>query len=150
MKAKLIAFKKVLNDIELFVSTNSIADFELKISKDKWSKKEIMGHLIDSALNNIQRLAEIQFTEKPYKIKAYNQNELVLANHFQNKDTQELVNLWLNLNNHILFLMKNQTSKTLEFEVILPNGEKKNLAFLMEDYLDHFYHHLKQIDSKWI
>lgn len=150
MKAKLIAFKKVLNDIEFFVSTNSITDFELKISKDKWSKKEIMGHLIDSALNNIQRLTEIQFTEKPYKIKAYNQNELVLANHFQNKDTQELVNLWLNLNNHMLYLMKNQTSKTLEFEVILPNGEKKNLAFLMQDYLDHFYHHLKQIDSKWI
>ena len=150
MKAKLIAFKKVLNDIEFFVSTNSITDFELKISKDKWSKKEIMGHLIDSALNNIQRLTEIQFTEKPYKIKAYNQNELVLANHFQNKDSQELVNLWLNLNNHMLHLMKNQTSKTLKFEVILPDGEKKNLTFLMEDYLDHFYHHLKQIDSKWI
>lgn len=150
MKAKLIAFENVLNNIELFVSTNSIADFELKISKDKWSKKEIMGHLIDSALNNVQRLTEIQFTKKPYKIKAYNQNELVLANHFQNKDTQELVNLWLKLNNHMLYLMKNQTSKTLEFELILPNGEKKNLAFLIEDYLDHFYHHLKQIDSKWI
>ncbi|MFC4740060.1 DinB family protein [Flavobacterium ponti] len=150
MKAKLIAFENVLNNIDLFVSTNSIADFELKISKDKWSKKEIIGHLIDSALNNLQRLTEIQFIEKPYQIRAYNQNELVLANHYQNKDNQELVNLWLKLNNHMLYLMKNQTSKTLEFELILPNGEKKNLAFLIEDYLDHFYHHLKQIDSKWI
>ncbi|WP_339837403.1 DinB family protein [uncultured Flavobacterium sp.] len=150
MKDKIKAFKLLLNEINVLGSTNSIADFELKMSNDKWSKKEILGHLIDSALNNIQRFTEIQFTAKPYKVRSYNQNELVLANAYQNKDNQELLNLWLQVNNHILCLINNQTPETLAFELILPNGEKKNLAFLIEDYLDHFYHHIKQINTKWI
>ncbi len=150
MKDKIKAFELLLNEIEVFSSVNSIADFNLKISNDKWSKKEIMGHLIDSALNNIQRFTEIQFAEKPYIIRTYNQNELVLINKYQSKDNQELLNLWISLNNHILCLIKSQTPETLEYELILPNGEKKNLAFLMEDYLDHFYHHINQINSKWI
>jgi hypothetical protein len=150
MKDKINNFELLLNKIEVFSSVNSIVDFELKTSKDKWSKKEIMGHLIDSAINNIQRFTEIQYVEKPYKIRTYNQNELVLTNKYQNKDNQELLNLFISLNNHILHLIKSQITETLKYELILPNGEKKNLAFLMEDYLDHFYHHINQINSKWI
>lgn len=150
MKDKINAFELLLNEIEVFSSTNSIDAFEVKITQDKWSKKEILGHLIDSALNNIQRFTEIQFAEKPYQIRSYNQNALVIANKYQNKDNQELFNLWLQVNNHILYLLKNQTQETLALELILTNGEKRNLAFLMEDYLDHFYHHIKQINIKWI
>lgn len=150
MKSKLKIVESLLNEIKVFDSINSIADFELKISNDKWSKKEILGHLIDSALCNIQRFTEIQFVEKPYYIKSYNQNELVLANNYQNKDNQELLNLWLQLNNHMLFIIKNQIEETLKYELILPNGEMRNLSFLIEDYLEHLCHHLHQINSKWI
>lgn len=37
----------------------------LKPSIDKWSKKEILGHLIDSATNNHQRFVRAQFEMNP-------------------------------------------------------------------------------------
>lgn len=45
-----------------------------KISPEKWSKKEILGHLIDSGINNLQRFTEIQYESKPYKIRKYKQD----------------------------------------------------------------------------
>lgn len=37
----------------------------------KWSQKEILGHLIDSGINNLQRFTEIQFSPQPYPIQKY-------------------------------------------------------------------------------
>ena len=150
MKEKLEAFDLLLNKLSIVCFTNLIKDFEHKSSEDKWSKKEILGHLIDSAINNIQRFTEIQYSEKPYKIRTYNQNELVKWNDYQNKNNQDLYNLWLQLNIHILHLVRNQTTETLQYQLVLLNGEISNLQFLIQDYFDHFYHHLNQINAKWI
>ena len=62
-----------------------------KSSVKKWSKKEILGHLIDSAVNNWQRFVEMQFKPQPYQIQAYDQNALVVANNYQYADTEELL-----------------------------------------------------------
>lgn len=149
MKEKFETFDLLLNKLTVICSPNSIKDFEQKLSENKWSKKEILGHLIDSAINNIQRFTEIQYTEKPYKIRPYNQNELVKWNDYQNKNNQDLYDLWLQLNNHILHIIRNQTTETLQYQVILTTGEVATLEFLIQDYLDHFYHHLQQISSQW-
>mgnify|MGYP002396050287 CR=1 FL=1 len=122
-------------------------EMEKKPDRDKWSKKEIIGHLIDSAINNLQRFTEIQFKEKPYKIKAYDQDQLVKANHYQNADIKELSELWLVLNKQIIFLMKNQSEETLNFTIENSNGTTADLRFLMNDYVDHLEHHLNQITN---
>ena len=54
----------------------------------KWSKQEILGHLIDSAINNLKRFTEIQFLPQPYTVISYKQNELVIANDYQNLPLQ--------------------------------------------------------------
>ncbi len=149
MKENFETFDLLLNKLTVICSPNSIKDFEQKLSENKWSKKEILGHLIDSAINNIQRFTEIQYVEKPYKIKPYNQNELVKWNDYQNENNQDLYDLWLQLNNHILHIIRNQTTETLQYQVILTTGEVATLEFLIQDYLDHFYHHLQQINSEW-
>lgn len=150
MKNKIEVFELLLNKFEAINLTSSLNDFEIKISESKWSKKEILGHLIDSALNNIQRFTEIQYSKKPYIIKSYEQNELVKYNDYQTKNNQDLYNLWLQLNKHILHLVKKQTSETLDYKIVLSNGVSTNLQFLIEDYFEHFYHHLQQINSEWI
>lgn len=149
MKLKIAKFEFVLNQLaasNIFLNT---PDFELKLSENKWSKKEILGHLIDSAINNIQRFTEIQTFEKPYKIRSYNPDDLVKSNDYQNKNNQELLDLWINLNLHILHIAKNQTNETLKYQLVLPNGKLSDLQFLIEDYFDHLYHHLNQINPKW-
>jgi len=149
MNEKIEEFDLLLNRLAVLYSTNSIKDFEVKPAENKWSKKEILGHLIDSAINNIQRFTEIQYFEKPYQIRQYNPDELVKANDYQNKNNQELYDLWINLNKHISHIAKNQTPETLQYQLILPNGELSDLNFLINDYFDHFYYHVNQINSEW-
>ena len=143
MKDKILKFEFLLDNLTL----QSITDFEVKIDVNKWSKKEILGHLIDSAINNLQRFTEIQYAEKPYKTRPYNQDALVKYNDYQNKNNQNLFDLWLHLSRHILEIIKNQTDKTLAYQLILPNGTLTNLQFLIEDYIEHLFYHVSQINK---
>jgi len=146
MKEKINAFEIVLAGLEN--SLLAITDFETKPSETSWSKKEILGHLIDSAVNNLQRFTEIQYVEKPYIIRPYDQNKLVKANNYQDKEVSDLLNLLTALNKHILYVVSNQTEGILHYQIVLPNKTVTDLKFVIEDYFEHFYHHLNQITNK--
>lgn len=114
-------------------------DLNYKPSPAKWSKKEIVGHLIDSAFVNYQRFIRAQFEENPQIF--YAQNEYCACADYQNSETPQLINLWSSLNKQLLFLMKSVTKKNLS------NKKCNNvtLEFLIEDYISHFNHHKNQI-----
>lgn len=145
MKSEL---EKLLIKGERLIAEYSEKDFSCKISSDKWSKKEILGHLIDSGIYNLQRFTEIQFQDKPYVIRSYNQDKLVKVNDYQNSDSRYLLNFWLAINYRILNMIGRQTDKTLAYEIKFENGDSSNLEFLIEDYIKHFEHHLNQIMDK--
>ncbi|TDQ25661.1 DinB family protein [Tenacibaculum caenipelagi] len=130
-----------------YISTFSEAELTHKSNPKKWSKKEILGHLIDSGINNLQRFTEIQFQNKPYRIRKYNQDELVKANDYQNSETKEILEFWKSINNRILYVIKQQTEETLAFKIKLEKENFSDLRFLMNDYVDHMEHHLNQIKS---
>ncbi|WP_445454681.1 DinB family protein [Flavobacterium sp. 25HG05S-40] len=146
MKQKINAFEIVLAGLEN--SLLAITDLETKPSETSWSKKEILGHLIDSAVNNLQRFTEIQYVEKPYIIRPYDQNKLVKANNYQDKEVSDLLNLLTALNKHILYVVSNQTEGILHYQIVLPNKTVTDLKFVIEDYFEHFYHHLNKITEK--
>jgi len=120
-------------------------ELEMKQHSEKWSKKEILGHLIDSAINNIKRFTEVQFEPKPFRIHRYNQNELVKANNYQGADKNHLIEMWHSLNRHIFYLIQLQTPETLDYEIILEDGRVYDLNYLIDDYISHLEHHLNQI-----
>ena len=128
-----------------YLSQSSESEMSQKVSAEKWSKKEISGHLIDSGINNLQRFTEIQFEDKPYIIRKYKQNELVKVNDYQNTKTNEIVEFWLSINNRIKNLIELQTEKTLNYKIELEKENITDLRFLMKDYVDHLEHHLNQI-----
>jgi hypothetical protein len=126
---------------------SNVPDLELsqKTSPEKWSKKEILGHLIDSGINNLQRFTEIQFEDKPYRLKKYNQDELVKVNNYQAAVIKDLLNLWTSINKRIIDVMSEQSQESLNYKVELDNGKIEDLKFLMIDYVVHLEYHLKQI-----
>ena len=132
--------------IEQF-KTIPVDQWELKPAPGKWSKKEILGHLVDSARNNLQRFTEIFHAELPYQVEPYNQDQLVLANHYQEEPIELIEHLWISLNQHIGHIMDQQNQKDLIKPLILPDGTKSDLQWLMQDYIDHLEHHLGQIVS---
>jgi len=118
-----------------------------KPSPNKWSKKELLGHLVDSAANNHHRFIKIQFMPSPFFVEGYAQNDWVRIQNYNEKDTEQLVNLWKVYNEHILFIMQNTPDKNLEIKLNAeqPFENADTLFFLMKDYVDHIDHHLKQI-----
>lgn len=145
MKKSVEKLGNLLQQTAQFLQALPATELTTKPAPGKWSKKEILGHLIDSALNNLRRFTEIQFSPKPYPIQTYNQDELVKANDYQNADLQELIILWLSLNRRIQQVMLLQNEQTLSYPIILPDGANTDLRFLMMDYVDHLEHHVKQI-----
>jgi len=145
MKETIERFEQLLNVGLDFMTQASESELTAKASPEKWSKKEILGHLIDSSINNLQRFTEIQFADKPYKIKKYNQNELVKVNKYQTAETQEITQLWLAMNHRVLALIKDQNENTLNYKIEIAENEFSDLRFLMKDYVDHLEHHLNQI-----
>ena len=137
--------QNVLEKGVAFLQTTDEEILRRKISPEKWSKKEILGHLIDSGINNLQRFTEVQYEAKPYPIRRYSQDELVRANNYQDADTFELIGFWKSVNIRIGKLILLQTDQTLAYPLVLGTGELIDLDFLIRDYVDHLEHHLNQI-----
>ena len=118
-----------------------------KPAPNKWSRLEILGHLIDSAINNLKRFTEIQFQPQPYQVVSYRQNELVAVNNYQNFPVTHLLDLWKTLNQQIIYVVKNIPEEKLNFSVDpqYDNKEMKSLGWIICDYVAHLEHHLKQL-----
>ena len=116
----------------------------------KWSKQEILGHLIDSAINNLKRFTEIQFLPQPYKVISYRQNELVEINHYQDLPLAHLLDLWKVLNQQIIYVVQNIPPEKFDYPVDpqYENGEMRSLGWIICDYVAHLEHHQRQITGK--
>ena len=120
----------------------SFHDFSLKPSTAKWSKKEILGHLIDSATANHHRFVRGQFEETTLY---YDQDLFVSVQNYQAEDLESLILLWEVYNRHLAHVIKNIPESKLENRCVGKDGSKASLAFLIDDYLKHLQHHLAQI-----
>ncbi|KMQ68090.1 hypothetical protein ACM39_09540 [Chryseobacterium sp. FH2] len=116
-----------------------------KISPEKWSKKEILGHLCDSALSNIRRFIITQYKENENIV--YDQNFWVRAQNYQNIPTQDTINLWKFLNFQIVNTVENIPDGALQRTCDMTKNELQifTLEFIINDYIGHLQHHLKAI-----
>ena len=118
-----------------------------KPAPGKWSKQEILGHLIDSAINNLKRFTEIQFLPQPYKVVSYDQVNLVIVSDYQNLPIDHLLGLWQALNRHIVFVVEKIPPEKLKYPVNpqYESREMKTLGWVICDYVAHMEHHFRQI-----
>ncbi|MBS7253898.1 DinB family protein [Flavobacterium branchiicola] len=146
MQNAILKFEKLLNESVLYFPTISTDKLEER-KPGKWSKKEILGHLTDSAIHNLVRFTEINYVEKPYKHRPYSQLDLVNLNQYQIMDIDELTQLWFVLNKQIIRLMKSVDKEALDYKIVLSDASVIDLKFLMTDYVEHLEHHINQIKS---
>jgi len=112
----------------------------------KWVKKEILGHLIDSAANNHQRFVRAQFTD-PFIWPGYDQQAWVPVHRYRERPWAELVDLWVALNRHVAAVIEAVPAQKLQTSCIIGGSEAVSLEWLMRDYLRHLKHHLAQLDA---
>lgn len=111
----------------------------------KWSKKEILGHLVDSAQNNWRRFVEAQYSKDFYQVHGYNQDEYVRINAYQQMPLQEVVQTWITLNQRIVNVWEQIPTEKLATKVINTDGTASTLQWWITDYVQHLEHHLRQI-----
>jgi len=119
------------------------SEFSFKPSTEKWSKKEILGHLIDSATNNHHRFIRIQYEPEP--LISYDQNIWSSLNHHADTDRSQLISFWTLYNKHLVHLLKFIPEENLRLNGSTGNGELIPLHFYITDYIDHLEHHLRQL-----
>jgi hypothetical protein len=120
-------------------------DLTLKSRPDKWSKKEVLGHLCDSALNNLQRFIHVQYEEKPYRVLKYAQNQWVELMHYQNLPVQHILNLWVSLNKQIAEIISIIPEDKLHYLCDIGEEENVTIEWIIQDYVVHMEHHLKAV-----
>jgi hypothetical protein len=121
----------------------------------KWSPREIIGHLVDSASNNHQRFVRAMFQDD-LVFQGYSQDEWVAAQNYQAATWTELVALWASFNRHLAHVMcnvpepvrlKSHDRHNLDRVAFKPvaSGAPVTLDYFMHDYVQHLRHHLAQI-----
>ena len=121
----------------------------------KWSPKQIVGHLIDSAANNHQRFVRAQFTND-LVCPGYDQEAWVSAQKYEQESWPSLVHLWASYNLHLLHVITVMPQDALTRDRIqhnldqiafkpVPTSTSTTLEYFVRDYADHMRHHLRQI-----
>jgi len=139
---------KIAAELEKYIdlhldALNAIPEKELvfKPSPSKWSKKEIIGHMIDSAMNNVRRFIVAQYENEPHVV--YNQDKWVAISNYQNYKTKDLIRLWYLVNQHLCHILKNTSEEMMQRTC--RTEDVHTLQWLAEDYLKHLKHHLHQV-----
>jgi hypothetical protein len=108
-----------------------------------WSAKQVVGHLIDSAGNNIQRTVRLSI-DPELRMPGYKQAEWVAVQGYQDRPWAELLSLWQTLNLH--FAQTIQRVEKAHLSRIWFYGEERvSLGFMLEDYVAHMKHHLERM-----
>jgi hypothetical protein len=122
---------------------------------DRWSPREIIGHLIDSASNNHQRFVRVRDRDD-LVVEGYEQDAWVAAQRYRDAPWSELVLLWMTYNRHLARVMaatpaeardRARHAHNLHLRAYRPVSADRavTLGYFMNDYVDHLEHHLGQV-----
>ena len=114
-----------------------------KPSPETWSKKEILGHLIDSAANNHQRFVRLQLGPE-LNLQGYDQDEWVRIGRYQDASWPDVVALWAAYNRQLARILDTLDPSALGHVWHSASGDV-TLEFIANDYVRHVKHHLGQI-----
>ena len=145
MKTSIDQLQKIISEYSERLSQISEVNFSHKPSPEKWSRKEEIGHLIDSAHTNMRRFMVSQYEENPKIV--YDQNFWVEAGNFRFQSSSNLIVLWQSLNLQISEVLKKMPEPF--YSRNCDTGKEKielhSLEWLAEDYVKHLKHHLHHI-----
>ncbi len=120
------------------------ADASLRPAPGKWSRKEILGHLVDSAANNHQRFVRLQLASR-IDLPGYDGDEWVRVQRYQDRPWSEIINLWQLYNVQLAAVIRHVDPNALRNVWHTPDGQDLDLEFIIRDYVVHMRHHLDQI-----
>ena len=120
------------------------ADTTSRPNENKWAKKEILGHLLDSASNNHQRFVRATL-QGSLTFPGYDQNALVDLQRFADVDWNFLVDFWAAYNRFLAHVINTLPAEAAKVACNIGNNKPATLEWIAADYVAHLKHHLNQI-----
>ena len=111
---------------------------------EKWSKKEIVGHLLDSASNNHQRFVRAAL-QGELTFPGYSQNELVKLQGFHEMKWDSLIEFWVAYNRFLATVLRRLPGEAESVRCVIGNNPPATLGWIAQDYVEHLKRHLNQI-----
>lgn len=112
-----------------------------------WSAKEVLGHLIDSSVNNHARFVRAG-VQDGLDLSGYDQNAWVQVGGWQERPWAEILALWQVYQTHLVHVIARLPGASLAHTLRIGGGELVTLHFVAEDYVAHQLHHLVQIRER--
>ena len=112
----------------------------------KWSPKQVIGHLIDSAANNHQRFVRAQESDS-YTGPGYTQDHWVAVQGYQDSSWGDLIVLWHAYNRHLARVIERIPDAKRGTMCTIGSNAPISLGFVASDYVRHLRHHLAQADA---
>jgi len=137
---------RVVESAEAKLSKISEPESTEPILPGGWSRKQVLGHLIDSASNNHQRFVRAAL-QPSLDFPRYDQDGNIKVQGPQEADWKLLVSLWSAYNRYLAHIIARLPAPKLETICRIGPGEPVTLDFLAHDYLTHLIHHLNQIGA---
>jgi hypothetical protein len=148
-------FKAAIDSAEKALLIYSEEESMEEYAPGKWNKKEVIGHLIDSACNNHIRFVTAQFKDDLI-FPNYDQERWSTVQNANSQSWKFLVSLWKNYNLHIHHIINHIPEDIISRETLEHNfdqicwktvssEEPSTLGYLIEDYYVHLKHHLSKI-----
>jgi hypothetical protein len=131
----------VLRSAMPWLVTISEAEASVPEREGKWNGKQVMGHLIDSAVNNLGRIVRLQI-EPGLSLPGYEQMAWVNLQHYAEREWAQVLALWFALNEQVAWTIAHVERARLANRGVVA-GEPLTLGFLIEDYVAHMEHHLR-------
>ncbi|MGO8986786.1 MAG: DinB family protein [Terriglobales bacterium] len=138
------SFRELLQRVPERLAKLSDEAAQTKPSPSHWSPKQEIGHLLDSAANNHQRIVRAQLEDK-LSLPGYDQNGWVAVHSYQHRDWKELIELWQALNKQLMAAAEAVPVSAWSHTLTIAGSEPLSLQFVFEDYIAHMLHHLQHI-----
>jgi len=109
-----------------------------------WTRKQELGHLIDSATNNRVRFIRGAL-ENGFSGPSYDGDGWVAIGGYNEVTWASLIDLWKALNQALVRVVDNIPPDRLSAQCRVADAPPVTLQFLIEDYVLHMRHHLDHI-----
>ena len=147
MKDLLDRFRSTLERATGKLARIGEAESMVPVAPGTWSRKQNLGHLIDSAANNHQRFVRAQL-EPRLEFPGYAQDQWVSTQNYQEETWGYLVACWAGYNRHLLHMLAQIPTEKLKHVCVIGGDDPVTLEFLANDYVRHLEHHLAQITGR--
>ena len=138
--------RRILDAAEPRLRAVSEQESEKPVLRGGWSRKQVIGHLIDSAANNHQRFVRASL-QGSLEFPGYDQDGMVRVQAVQQADWLTLIALWTSYNRFLAHVIAHIPPDKQETICRIGSHEPVTLRFLAEDYVAHMVHHLGQIGA---